>query len=205
MTELQPYSTLELWDLFAPYQINSFMNHLLEKIHRSYQSEADKEVSFFKLSFYYLSNTCLTELQTCQVMAGFSKKQAYFVPRALLQLPHPIGWYKERLLPELTTWRQQAAHPTQGDKSQCAQKFLNQLIPYFLEVAVQDGIYFVRDFPNHPFTIRKKQNECGEEEKSVYFVLVFLIVSLILDEFEKEKYSLDKRSSATVSAQSANP
>ena len=85
-------------------------------------------------------------------MAGFSKNQAYFVPRALLQLPHPIGWYKERLLPELATWRQQAAHPTQGDKSLCAQKFLHELIPYFLEVAVQDGIYFVRDFPNHPFT-----------------------------------------------------
>jgi hypothetical protein len=29
----------------APYQINSFTNHLLEKIHRSYQSEADREVS----------------------------------------------------------------------------------------------------------------------------------------------------------------
>jgi hypothetical protein len=28
----------------APYQINSFTNHLLEKIHRSYQSEADREV-----------------------------------------------------------------------------------------------------------------------------------------------------------------
>jgi hypothetical protein len=33
----------------------------------------------------------------------------------------------------------------------CA-KFLNVLISYFLEVAVQDGIYFCRDFPNHPFT-----------------------------------------------------
>jgi hypothetical protein len=85
-------------------------------------------------------------------MAGFSKRQAYFVPRALLQLPHPIGWYEDKLLPELATWREQAAHPTQGDKSVCSQKFLQELIPYFLEVAVQDGIYFVRDFPNHPFS-----------------------------------------------------
>jgi hypothetical protein len=85
-------------------------------------------------------------------MAGFSKNQAYFVPRALLQLPHPIGWYEERLLPELTTWRQQAAYPTQGDKSLFAKKFLHELTPYFLDVAVQDGIHFVRDFPNHPFT-----------------------------------------------------
>ena len=85
-------------------------------------------------------------------MAGFSKKQAYFVPRALLPLPHAIGWYEERLRPELATWREEAAHPTLEDKSICADKFLNELIPYFLEVVVQDGIYFVKDFPNHPFS-----------------------------------------------------
>jgi hypothetical protein len=54
-------------------------------------------------------------------------------------------------------------------------------------------------------SVRKRQNECGEEEESVYFVLVFLIVSLILDKFVKEKYISDKRLSATVSAQTANP
>jgi hypothetical protein len=54
-------------------------------------------------------------------------------------------------------------------------------------------------------SVRKRQNECDEENESVYFVLVFLIVSLILDKFVKEKYISDKRLSATVSAQAANP
>ena len=93
-----------------------------------------------------------TRLKACQVMAGFSKSQAYFVPRALLTLPHPIGWYETRIVPELATWRDQAAHPIIGDSSMCATKFLHDLIPYFIEVVVQDGIYFVKDFPNHPFS-----------------------------------------------------
>jgi hypothetical protein len=54
-------------------------------------------------------------------------------------------------------------------------------------------------------SVRKRQNKCVEENESVYFVLVFLIVSLILDKFVKEKYVSDKRLSATVSAQTANP
>jgi hypothetical protein len=29
-------------------------------------------------------------------------------------------------------------------------KFLNQVLPFLVEVLVQDGIYLVRDFPNHP-------------------------------------------------------
>jgi hypothetical protein len=33
----------------------------------------------------------------------------------------------------------------------CRHKFLHDLIPDFLEVAAQDGIYCVNDFPNHPF------------------------------------------------------
>jgi hypothetical protein len=85
-------------------------------------------------------------------MAGFAKSQAYFIPRALLELPHPIAWYEERILPELANWREQARHPIQGDRSVCANKFLNHVIPYFIEVILQDGIYFVKDFPNHPFS-----------------------------------------------------
>jgi hypothetical protein len=60
-------------------------------------------------------------------MAGFSKRQAYFVPRALLKLPHPIKYYEEKLLPQLDVWRQQAADHPQGDTSICASKFLHEL------------------------------------------------------------------------------
>jgi len=84
-------------------------------------------------------------------MAGFLKSQAYFLPRGLLKLPHPISWYEKKLLPFLPEWRRQA-RSRGGDKSVCADKFLNEIIPFFIEVVIQDGIYFVRDFPEHEFS-----------------------------------------------------
>lgn len=84
-------------------------------------------------------------------MAGFLKSSAYFIPRTKLRLPHTIEWYEKKLLPQLPTWRREIKS-RHGDKSQCAKKFLNELIPFFIKVVIQDGIYFVRDFPNHPFS-----------------------------------------------------
>jgi hypothetical protein len=85
-------------------------------------------------------------------MAGHWKSDlTYFVPRTQLPLPHTIEWYCARLLPKLGEWRQQAASRT-GDKSTCCQKFLYHILPWFVEVLVQDGIYFTRDFPNHPMS-----------------------------------------------------
>jgi hypothetical protein len=34
----------------------------------------------------------------------------------------------------------------------CANKFLHNLIPCFLEVVVQDGIFCLKDLPKHPFS-----------------------------------------------------
>lgn len=90
-------------------------------------------------------------LQTCKVMSGFRKDEPYFVPRTKVPLPHTIDWYCVRLLPKLNVWRQQA-QSREGDKSSCAYKFLYRLLPYFVQVLVQDGIYFIRDFPSHPMS-----------------------------------------------------
>jgi hypothetical protein len=112
----------------APYQISTMTKHLLDKLNASYMAEVDKEV--------------------CKVMAGFSKEEPYFVPRTHLQLPKTAEEYLTLLLPELATWRTQAASAG-GDKSSCATQFLNEILPYFMEVLIQDSIYFVRDFPAH--------------------------------------------------------
>jgi hypothetical protein len=97
-------------------------------------------------------------------MAGFRKKAPYLVPRALLDLPNKVEWYCEKLLPDLSTWRQQAGSRG-GDKSILCDKFLNYLLPYFVEVLVQDGIYFVKDFPNHPMSqylkVSKSYTSCA--------------------------------------------
>ena len=84
-------------------------------------------------------------------MAGFLKAMGYFLPRAKIKLQYPMKFYEEQLLPDLPTWRRQIKL-RYGDKSRCANKFLNELIPFFIEVVIQDGIYFVRDFPQHEFS-----------------------------------------------------
>lgn len=112
----------------APWQVNTFTKHLLNKFHTSYQSESDKEA--------------------CKVMAGFSKDEAHFVAEGHLTLPHPLHLMMRMLLPNYARWCAEAAS-TYGDKSTCCRKFLGDILPYLVEVLVQGGIYFIRDFPNH--------------------------------------------------------
>jgi hypothetical protein len=107
-------------------------------------------------------------------MAGFLKEQGYFVPRALLKLPHPVEWYAKKLLPNLPMWRRQLKS-RHGDKSVCGKKFLNELIPFFVEVAVQDGIYFVRDFPDHDFSKLLCVSSCNCSLLLVYSTIQVLL------------------------------
>jgi hypothetical protein len=88
-------------------------------------------------------------------MAGFRRDSPYFVARTLLELPNSIEWYCRQLLPDLATWRQQAASRG-GDKSTCCHKFLHYILPYLVEVLVQDGVFFIRDFPDHPMSMYLK-------------------------------------------------
>lgn len=56
-----------------------------------------------------------------------------------------------RLLPKYNTWVAQVA-ANQGDKSNCASKFLFTILPYLVTTVLQNGIYFIQDFPGHPFS-----------------------------------------------------
>ncbi len=57
----------------------------------------------------------------------------------------------QRLLPKYNTWvAQVAAH--KGDKSNCAKKFLFTILPYLVTTVIQNGIYFIEEFPQHPFS-----------------------------------------------------
>jgi hypothetical protein len=96
------------------------------------------------------TNPVLSLRQTCNVMSGHRKKElCYFAPRCLLEVLNSVGWCSQRLLPLLQVWRTQR-NSRIGDKSTCCDKFLNHILPYFVEVLVQDGIYFIVDFPHHP-------------------------------------------------------
>ena len=41
--------------------------------------------------------------------------------------------------------------------------FVDELLPFLVQVAVQDGIYWLRDFPNHPCANILKQSILGYE------------------------------------------
>jgi hypothetical protein len=83
-------------------------------------------------------------------MSGHRKgDKTYFVPHMQLPLQHNVEWYCAKLLPNLQEWCRQASSQ-QGDKFTCCRKFLNKILPFFVEVLVQDGIYLITDFPNHP-------------------------------------------------------
>jgi hypothetical protein len=137
-----------------PYQINTLTNHILEKQLSAYGSEAEWEVggkhrsySSLLLLDYRLSLSVL--LKTCNAAAGHRKgEKSYFIPYMLLPLRKLVEWHCDILLPHLALWKSKAAG-TEGDKSSLCKKFLYDIIPYFVEVFVQDGAQFVHDFPNH--------------------------------------------------------
>ena len=85
------------------------------------------------------------------VMAGFKLDEPYFVPRTKIGLPHNIEICINKVLPTYKQWKQQQQSPT-GDKSECAEKFFSRLIPFLVEILLQDGIFLIHEFPDHPMT-----------------------------------------------------
>jgi hypothetical protein len=115
----------------APWQLNTFTKHMLDKLNSAYVPEMNRE--------------------TAKVMASFEKDEPYFHGSSNLQPPVAWATLMDYLLPHFREWVRQANSPI-GDKSLCRKKFLNQVLPFLVEVLVQDGIYLVRDFPNHPMS-----------------------------------------------------
>jgi hypothetical protein len=119
----------------APWQINTMTKHMLEKMHSAYQSEVDKE--------------------SMMVMAGYKKGEGYFNEVSLLRLPRGIDYYISCLLPRYGDWLGQRASAN-GDKSQCCETFLLNVIPYLVQVLIQCGIYLIHEFPYHSMSIYLK-------------------------------------------------
>lgn len=112
-----------------PHQVSTLTKHQTDKLSQAYWCEMHRG--------------------TMSVMAGFGKGEAYFVPREKIELPFPVRECTDMLLGgDYSKWEaeQQAED---GDKSECGEMFFSRLIPFLIEVLVQDGIYFVHDFPNH--------------------------------------------------------
>ena len=82
-------------------------------------------------------------------MAGFSKEESYFSGRLFITLPHDLDQYSYYFFGEWLLDMRASTKEVTGDKTHAAQKFLFDIIPYLIQVLVTDGIYLVRDYPDH--------------------------------------------------------
>ena len=99
-----------------------------------------------------LSKCYNTELfpPVLRVMAGFDKDDVYFCPRTShcsREMPEAI--LSALIFPRINEWRQQCRDPVRGDHSEAAKNFLWGTLPFLALVAFQDGIYWIKDFPDH--------------------------------------------------------
>ena len=89
-------------------------------------------------------------------MAGFPKDGGYLVPRTHIN----VNMYTQKhgkdpidlIFPLHQAWQQQQSDLEHGDQNICAQNLLFETLPFLAEVVIQDGMYWVRDFPNHEAT-----------------------------------------------------
>ena len=97
-----------------------------------------------------LEKVYMTELfpSVLRVMAGFLKEDTYFVPRTMLKLPWSMEEISTYIFPKIHLWRTQFNAPN-GEHSGAADNFLNECLPFFAKVMVQDGVYWLHQYPNH--------------------------------------------------------
>jgi hypothetical protein len=119
----------------APWQITTMTKHMLDKLNSAYQPEMDRE--------------------TAKVRSGHERDEPYFQGTSHLQAPMPVSSLMDLLLPKYGEWceQQQSRH---GDKSSCCETFLYSVLPYMVEVVVQDGIYLIEKFPEHEMSMYLK-------------------------------------------------
>jgi len=108
-----------------------------------------------QLEQVYLSELCMRVL-ACMSRTKF---QDYFVART--QLPVETWWEDDiswneiiiRLLPRYPQWLEEVNDEEEGDGSRAAQQFVRELLPFLMKVLVQDGIFWIHEFPTHPISL----------------------------------------------------
>ena len=77
------------------------------------------------------------------------KKERWNVSRTKIGTPIPLSDLVKLLFPKYLVWKDQASNTRVGDSTNCASNFLDVTLPLLCIVLVQDGVFFIRSFPNH--------------------------------------------------------
>lgn len=130
--------------------------------------EIVKTITKHKIEVFIQSYVCELSIPVCTCLAGFlpnRKGDEYFVPRSMIGTPGDMNVEQicHLLFPDYERWNNEQRSDG-GDKSKGAIHFLMEVIPFLSEVIVQDGIYWVKKFPNNPATrelISRMENRTG--------------------------------------------
>ena len=122
---------------------------------RAHQLGADREniVLLSKHTVYKVDTSYLPELPYNAMLAcaGFDvyRRQEYFIPRSYAQVP--TAWIS-KIFPYINLWRSQV-HDRRGfDKGDSAKAFVNSVLPHLAQIVIQDGMYLMEVYPQHPYT-----------------------------------------------------
>jgi hypothetical protein len=124
----------------------------------------DRQISTYtkhktdKLSVSYLPDCERTALK---VMSGFSLTDVRYVKEEHVTFPSLNGFsskyveqFTEYLIPEYKEYVAQAnSAPALADTSLCCKTFLGSVLPFLVETVLQNGIFFIRDYPTNEFAL----------------------------------------------------
>jgi hypothetical protein len=108
-----------------------------------------------------LSTAYCTELLPSVMLwaSGYDKNDihSYNNPRTRLQLPiinnnnnnNNTDTFILSIFPQIQRWKEEQADRARGDNRECARHFVNVVLPLLAMVVIQDGIYWVTDYPNN--------------------------------------------------------
>jgi hypothetical protein len=139
-----------------------------------------EEVKFMtkhKMDIFLKDYCCPINIRVCRALAGFNpldESEKYCVPRTKIEMPGgmTVEQVTSLLFPSIHRWREEL-QSSMGDKvrSQSAGHFLYKILPFFAEVCVQDGIYWVKEFPQNTATmllLQRLENKTGNLHYSVF-------------------------------------
>jgi len=123
-------------------------------ITRAHQLGADREniILLSKHTTQRVDMSYLPELpyQAMLACAGYDvyRRQEYFLPRSYAQVP---PCWINKIFPYLNLWRSQVLEMRGYDKGASAKSFVNNVLPHLAEIVIQDGMYLMEIYPEHPY------------------------------------------------------
>ena len=91
-------------------------------------------------------------------MTGTLGHERFWIPREHLQVEHFARTTGKQHVVQLLfpNWHRWASEIQSllGDKSDAAYNFVYRTMPFLAETMIQDGIFWIRDYPNHTVSLR---------------------------------------------------